>query len=1182
MRQYDQGRNHPGRRIGVAHTGVDVGTHNRVLISNRGEIAIRIAKAAAGLGMESVGVFAPVDALSLHTRFTTLSHPIGDNVVDRIPPNGEAPGDAVAAYLDAEALVEVATHSGCDCVHPGYGFLAESAAFAEMCASAGLTFVGPSPQTLSLFGDKVRARHLAQSLGIPVVPGSPTALPSAAEAAEQAAEIGYPVMLKASAGGGGRGMRPVHSAADMAEAFTRCRSEAEASFGDGSLFVEALLARPRHIEVQILADTHGNVVHFHDRDCSVQLRNQKLVEVAPAPCLDDELRQRILRDAVTLVKAAGFINAGTVEFLVIPETGRHYFIECNPRIQVEHTVTEQVTGVDLVEAQFRIAAGEALASLGFADQQAVGAPRGFAVQARVVATGAGTITAYKEPSGPGVRVDASGYVGYTPPPQFDPLLAKVICSASAPSVAVAVDRVHRALGEFHVAGLPTNLAQLQAILKHPDVRAGRARTSLLTEAPDLLAASAPETEPESTGTLALLAQQARAVGVGSGPRDPGPATASSARLALEVDGAEVAVVCPMQSSVLEVRVTKGDVVAAGDTVVVVTAMKMETIVAAPCAGVVTAVQALQPGDLVPAGLVVAVIAPGAGDGEGNDAAGTSRPAREATWEPVLAGVCALQALATARLAPASDDPGVLRQRSRGKLTCQERIALLLDDGSFREVGSVAGFASHDEDGRVVAFTPANHMGGWGTIEGRTTVVCADDFTSRGGHADGAIGAKSLYLDQLSMQLQAPSIRLLDGSSGGGSVTAMVPEQKSEGESTAQESSGAIQAGKPRVAGGGGSFLPGHLGSVEYTQQLSMVPVVNMLLGSVVGIGAAKAVLGHFSVMVRDIAQLFVAGPPVVSHAMGYDITKEDLGGWHIHCRNGSVDNLAETEEEAAEMTRTFLSYLPANVFEAPPVSAPNPSDPPDRRDEALFTLVPRKRTTTFDVRAAIELMADRGSFFEIGPLWGTDQVTGFVRFDGHPVGVLASDSRHVNGGALTADGCRKLTRHLDLCDLFHLPVLNLVDNPGFAVGLEHEVAGTIRAGGEWMVAFAQVTVPLFTVLMRRSFGVAGNNYATPLRQPALRVAWPSADTGGIPPEGGIEAAYKRQLAEADDPAALRAELDARIESVRGPLGPLNRFQLEELIDPRDTRRYICEWVVNAYRQVSQPNRLISRPIQFRP
>jgi acetyl/propionyl-CoA carboxylase alpha subunit/acetyl-CoA carboxylase carboxyltransferase component len=1146
-----------------------VASLTRVLIANRGEIAIRIARAATALGMESVGVYASVDALALHTRFTGRALALGGA-------NGNA-GDPVAAYLDAEALIRAARESGCDCVHPGYGFLAENAAFAEWCAAEGLVFVGPPAAVLALFGDKVRARAFARSLGIPIVPGSAAPLASPDEALAIARELGYPVMLKAAAGGGGRGMRLVEAAEDLAEAFARCRSEAESAFGDGSLFVEKLLRRPRHIEVQILADAGSNVVHLHERDCSVQLRHQKVVEVAPAPGLDPALRERILADATKLARAAGYVNAGTVEFLVSPETGEHYFIECNPRIQVEHTVTEEVTGVDLVEAQFRIAAGASLASIGLGDQGAVGRPRGFAVQARVVATAPGTITAYKEPAGPGVRVDACGYLGYAPPPQFDPLFAKVIGSSnSTGSLASAVDRTLRALDEFHVAGLPTNIPQLRAMLAHPAVRAGDARTTLLAEHPDILRA----TPTNGSGPLALLDQQATLGGNGRGPHTPATNGVQQSMPPLAVAPDQVAVASPLAGAVVELSVREGDSVAEGDTVLVISAMKMETVIAAPCTGVVAAVQPLTAGDTVGAGQVVAAIAPAEGKADGRGFAPPDRA--EETWAPVLEQIGTLQALAHARLAPGSTDPGVVRQRSRGKLTCRERIALLLDEGSFREVGSVAGFASYDDDGRVLDFTPANHVGGWGTIEGRTAVVCADDFTSRGGHSDGAIGAKSGYLDRLSLELRAPSVRLLDGSSGGGSVASMVPAQRQEGESSARESTGAITAGRPRVTGSGGSFLPGHLGSTMFAEQLATVPVVNLLLGSVVGIGAAKAVLGHFSVIVRDIAQLFVAGPPVVSHAMGYDISKEDLGDWRIHCRNGSVDNLAETEEEAFAMTRRFLSYLPSSVYEAPPVLPPNPGDPPDRREEDLFTLIPRKRTTTFDIRRAIALMADAGSFFEIGPLWGTDQVTGFVRFNGHPLGVIASDSRHINGGALTADGCRKLTRHLDLCDLFHIPVLNLVDNPGFAVGLEHEQTGTIRWGGQWMIAFAQVRVPIFTVLMRRSFGVAGNNYATPQARPSVRVAWPAADVGGIPPEGGIEAAYKRQLAEAADPAALRAEINARIESARGPLGPLSRFQIEEVIDPRDTRRFVCEWVGNAYRLASQPDRLGPRAIQFRP
>ena len=1132
--------------------------HKRVLIANRGEIAIRIAKAASALGMESIGVYAPADSLSLHTRLTTEARRIGHD-----------DGDPLSAYLDAEALVDTAVASGCDCVHPGYGFLSENPRMAKLCADAGLQFIGPSPEVLALFGDKVRARELARAAGIPVISGSEEPLATPKAAAKLARSLGYPVMLKACAGGGGRGMRTVETAADVEAAFEGCRREAEVAFGDGRLFMERLVRRPRHIEVQVLADTGGNVVHLHERDCSVQRRNQKVIEVAPAAALADATRNKLLADAVRLARAAHYVNAGTVEFLVVPETGEYYFIECNPRIQVEHTVTEQVTGIDIVEAQFRIAAGASLHALGIGDQKAVGAPRGFAVQARVVARGGGAISAYKEPSGPGVRVDACGYAGYAPPPQFDPLLAKVIgASNSSASFESAVDRTLRALEEFHISGPPTNLAELRGILSHPEVRSGDARTSLLAEAPPI---APPDSTPSNA--ISLLDRQAAlrpgmAATVGTGANKPGLAAADGQR----------AVECPIAGTVVECRVAPGAGVRLGETLLVVSAMKMETVIAAPCAGVVAAAEPLSPGESVAAGQVVALISPAStetGEHLGADTA-------DGTWAPLLDDIRAMQGLALKRLAPGSTDPGVVRQRSRGKLTCRERIDLLLDDGTFREVGSIAGFASYDDAGQIVDFTPANHVGGWGRIDTRSVVVCADDFTSRGGHADGAIGAKSRHLDQLALEMRVPSVRLLDGSSGGGSVAAMVPAQRQEGESAAKESTGAIKAGRPRVAGGGGSYLPGHLGSTMYTEQLSTVPVVNMLLGSVVGIGAAKAVLGHFSVMVRDIAQLFVAGPPVVIHAMGYDISKEELGGWHIHCRNGSVDNLAETEQEAVAMARRFLSYLPSSVYEAPPVLPPNPDDPPDRREEELFALIPRTRTTTFDIRKAIRLMADADSFFEIGPLWATDQVTGFVRFNGHPIGVIASDSQHPNGGALTADGCTKLTRHLDLCDLFHLPILNLVDSPGFAVGLEHELASTIRRGGEWMVAFAQVGVPIFTVVMRRSFGVAGNNYATPRSQPSARVAWPAADVGGIPPEGGIEAAYKRQLAESDDPEALRAELMARIESARGPVGPLSRFQMEEMIDPRDTRKMICEWIETAYKLVSQPARLVQRALQFRP
>lgn len=403
---------------------------------------------------------------------------------------GNAEMTPVQCYLDYQGIVKLAKSHGVDVIHPGYGFLSENANFARECAANGITFVGPLPETIEAMGDKTQARRLAGECDVPVVPGTADAITNAAEAKAFAADAGYPVMIKARSGGGGRGMRVVRSEGEMDELFQRASNEAAAAFGDGAMFVEKFVEDPRHIEIQILADNYGNVVHLYERDCSVQRRHQKVVEMAPAPFLAEDIKNRLYEDAVKLAKHCGYRNAGTVEFMV-DKYGKHYFLEVNPRIQVEHTVTEEITGVDLVQSQILIAGGASLADLGFGTQANVSLANGFAIQCRVTSENpernfqpdAGRITAYRSSGGPGVRLDGAMAAGNIVSRHYDSLLVKVICKA--PTFAATVQKMQRALNEFHVRGVHTNIVFLENVLRHPEFLEGKATTSFIDRNPSL-------------------------------------------------------------------------------------------------------------------------------------------------------------------------------------------------------------------------------------------------------------------------------------------------------------------------------------------------------------------------------------------------------------------------------------------------------------------------------------------------------------------------------------------------------------------------------------------------------------------------------------------------------------------------------------------------------------------------
>jgi len=461
----------------------------KILIANRGEIAVRVIRACREMGVASVAVYSDVDRASLHVRKADEAYPLG-------------PAAAAESYLNIARILEAARQSGADAIHPGYGFLSENARFAEACQQAGVKFIGPTAAAMEKMGSKTRARQTMEKSGIPFVPGTSRALESCQEAERIAAEIGYPVMLKAAAGGGGKGMRLVRSQAEMKSALVGAQSEALRAFGDGDVYLERAVVNPRHIEVQVLADEHGNTVYLGERECSIQRRHQKVLEEAPSPFVDDDMRRRMGETAVRVARAVNYTNAGTVEFLV-DQNKNFYFLEMNTRLQVEHPVTELVTGLDLVHLQIRIAAGERLP---FAQEDV--RLRGHAMECRIYAEdpdnnyfpSPGKITLLLAPSGPGIRRDSGMYEGWTVPTDYDPMLAKLIGYGSGREQAIA--RLRRALYEYFVGGIKTNISLFQRILEDGDFQAGRVDTGYLDR---LLQAGKAESPERNAGIAAIAA-----------------------------------------------------------------------------------------------------------------------------------------------------------------------------------------------------------------------------------------------------------------------------------------------------------------------------------------------------------------------------------------------------------------------------------------------------------------------------------------------------------------------------------------------------------------------------------------------------------------------------------------------------------------------------------------------------
>jgi acetyl/propionyl-CoA carboxylase alpha subunit len=639
----------------------------RLLVANRGEVAIRVARAAGELGVRTVGIYSEDDSRSRHVLAVDEALPLR--------------GAGAVAYLDAAQIIEAGRRAGCDAVHPGYGFLSESAAFARACGEAGLTFVGPSPEVLALFGDKVRARALAYELGVPLLAGTagPTTLEEASRFFTSLGDGGA-VMVKALAGGGGRGIRPVEQPGELAAAFARCASEARASFGNGDLYVERWIRPARHIEVQVVGDGSGAVTHLGERECTLQRRHQKLMEIAPSPWLPVALRRRLTEAALRLGGAARFGSLGTFEFLIdlgADPAGESAFtfLEANPRLQVEHTITEEVTGIDLVQLQLRLAGGASLADLRLT-QNRVPEPVGCALQLRInmetldargeVRPSRGALRVFEPPSGPGIRVDTYGYAGYTVNPAFDSLLAKLVVHARTGGFEAALIRARRALAELRIEGVDTNVPLLQGLLEHPDVAADRLYTRFIDDHLAELARPASLERPQRFFGSAATAAEDSVL----------PLTA------LAGPEGTTAVVASMSGRVVAIEVSEGAQVGAEQPLIVVEAMKMEQLVTAPAAGTVRDI-VVTPGDQILQGQPVLFLVVA---GEAAEARAAAAPETDPDHlRPDL--VVLLERLARGLDEKRPD--AVAKRRKSGQRTARENVEDLCDPGSFIEVGALA-------------------------------------------------------------------------------------------------------------------------------------------------------------------------------------------------------------------------------------------------------------------------------------------------------------------------------------------------------------------------------------------------------------------------------------------------------------------------------------------------------------
>ena len=1064
---------------------------HHILIANRGEIALRIAQAAADMGLQSTAVFAADEAPAAGSVALGASGP--------------------SAYLDIQRLIRIAKAAGCDAVHPGYGFLSERADFAQACADVGLAFIGPSVQQLATLGDKAQALVLARGCGVPVLPGSAQAVSlqqAQAFMAEHGSADGAGVMLKAVAGGGGRGLRAVRRAADLPAAYARCVSEALAAFGHGAVYVEKLMPQARHIEVQVIGDGQ-HLISLGERECTLQRRFQKLVELAPSPSLSAALRDVLVAAALSMARALQLRSLCTFEFLVgaASKATPFAFIEANPRLQVEHTVTEAVTGLDLVQLQIGVAAGRSLLDMGL-DPQHPPAVSGHAIQWRInaehidasgqVLPAAGTVTQWHMAGGPGVRVDSHGHVGLAVSTHYDSLLAKLVVHAPGPQFAAqfadVLRRSQRALAQCTIDGVATNLPLLRALAQRPE-----------------MASQVLDTDFVEAHLLALW---------------------PTAEVAPSPDAACLR--APMAGRLVQQCVAAGDAAPAGTALAVLEAMKMEHLLpaTAPCRVVQWRVQA---GDSVAAGDVLALIVPDVEFEADADAA----PASDAGPSPAIRADLQRVLDRQARTLDAARPQAVAARHARGQRTARENIAALCDAGSFSEYGALAVAAQSqrrsEED--LIANTPADGLvTGIGSVNGARfgpevsrTAVLAYDATVLAGTQGFRNHQKTDRLLHIALQNKLPVVLFAEGGGGRPGDVDM-----------------------PIVAG---LFVPTF---ASFARLSGQVPLVGIAAGRCFAGNAA--LLGCCDVILATANSNIGMGGPAMVEGGGLGVFKpEQIGPADVQSKNGVIDVVVDDEAQAVAVAQRYLGFFQGRVAEwtAPESHA--------LRD-VLRDVVPQNRLRVYDIRRALHALCDSGSVLELRAGFGLAMVTALARIEGRAVGVLANNPQHL-GGAIDADAADKAARFMQLCNAHGLPMVSLIDTPGFMVGPQAEAQAQVRHASRMFVTGAALRVPFFSVVLRKGYGLGAMAMAAGgFHAPDATVAWPTGEFGGMGLEGAVRLGWRKEL----DAAAVGAERDALFQHLLarqveagGALNMAATLEIDAVIDPADTRAWLVRGLAGA-------------------